>query len=79
MDVVLELERYAELQNDELGETITYLCVLSRYSYCLSKEFNEALIKELGEQLDNFQENSKIVTRVVERDSYEVEELEWLN
>ncbi len=62
----VELEEYANLEGTELGEIcnlLTRLCsYICGYSAYISEECQEAIIKEIKSQLDNFKENSKIVT-----------------
>lgn len=59
--VVEELQKYAEMEDTELGETCQALVQLSHYPDYVSDEFQAALYKEMVEQLENFQENATIV------------------
>lgn len=74
---IAELQKYADLSGDELGELCSCLCRLARYtSYCISETFEKALDKEVCEQLENFRNFSEIVEREV-TNTQKVAELEW--
>ena len=71
-----ELEEYAELMNDELGELCTILSRLSSYSDYYSDEFGDALVKEIKDQLQNIVENARVVEEE-ETITRTVRSLEW--
>ena len=73
-----KLERYAELYNDEHSEAMLLLSAMDRYSYVFSEKLNKAVEAEIKASVDYYHENTRIVKRTIERSSYEVEELEWL-
>jgi len=60
-DKANELFAYADLCNDEVGETCLLLCSMSGYTYALTAEFIKALEEEIDRNLEWFQNNSKIV------------------
>lgn len=56
-----KLREYAELEGSELGEVCIRLYALQQYSSHLSDELLFILAKEIKEQLEWFEENTKIV------------------
>ena len=71
-----QLKEYTELEGSELGEACNMLLEVLGYRDYLSKEFKEALEKEMKAQLKNFKDNCKIVTKKVKLTQV-VKELEW--
>lgn len=71
------LEAYCEYENDEHGEYVRGLCQVSNYSYCMDKDFAEALIKQMESELKNYEEFCRVV-RTTENYTREYVELEWL-
>ena len=71
-----ELSKYSMLEVTELGECCTALITLSSYMDYISKDFQEALIKELQSALKYFKNNFDIVVHkeVVEQLWEELEE-----
>lgn len=61
--VANELQKYAELEDTELGELCRAIIQLSRYVDYVSEEFVSTLLVEMEDQLLNFQENATIVER----------------
>lgn len=56
-----ELKKYLELEGTEIGEACSSLVNLTHHLDYVSDEFEEALIKELKAQLNNFKTNYRIV------------------
>ena len=77
-EVCRQLLEYAELENDELSETVQALCYLYRREGLLEKSFYAELKKELDEQLKNYKENCEIVEREETR-VIKYTELVWRN
>jgi len=77
LEICDALEEYAELEGSELGEACNLLITLTNFDYCFSESFNNSLVEEIKQQLQNFKDNSKITKKEVTR-SYEVEQLEWI-
>jgi len=72
-----ELERYANLCGDELGELCAALeMVASRTGYALTDGFEIALQEEIDAQLLNFTQHTKVVQRE-KTYTTQYEELEW--
>ena len=57
----MELEKYAELENTELGEACLLLSRLFDYGDFLSVKFSKELDKEIKRHVDNFRKNTKII------------------
>ena len=75
---VEELRSYAELSNDEVGELCIGLCNLHEgYQSCMTDEFKKALEKEIKENLENFKEFTKVVSKTVIPETYTELKLEW--
>ncbi len=70
------IRKYAELDNTEYGETCLALINLYEHGQLVTVEFVEALEKEIEEHLNNFIENSEIITEEVTR-TEKVIHLEW--
>lgn len=67
---VVELGKYANLDDTEVGEACSLLKELCRYIPYLNDDFCTALEKEVDEQLANFRYNTTIVVstkEVIER------------
>lgn len=62
--VAEELQRYAVLEDTEIGELNRLLTQLIHYVDYASEEFAVALLTEMEEQLQSFQEGAKIVEKV---------------
>ncbi len=60
------LEKYAELESSEMGDTLTALIRLSRYADHISEALTTALQIEMKEQLDWLQEHSVIEEKVIQ-------------
>ena len=75
MNVAAELTPYAELEDTELGETLTHLISLSNCT-ALKSEFYPHLIKEMQAQLNHFKQNTRII-RHKEIQEIEYDILEW--
>ena len=75
-ELVEQLEKYCEHENDEHGEYVSGLCYVAAYSYCFDDEFADALIKQMKYELDNYHEFCTVVeTEVTYTNKYT--ELEW--
>lgn len=75
-DKILELERYSDIEGSEVGELCHFLCALVHYMPYMSDEFITALESEVSINLQNFQENSRII-ETEETITRIVSELEW--
>lgn len=62
-NITQELQRYAELEDTELGEACTALIHASRFTDYVGEEFAQALVTELEEQLRVFKQETRIVER----------------
>lgn len=72
-----KLEKYAELENSEIGECwIALLSLVRRLDCCLSDGLAAAVEKEIEEQIANIEENAEIVEREETR-TVKFIELEW--
>lgn len=71
-----ELEEYIQLESTEIGEACAALRNVANSMEYLSKEFQEAVDKELLEQLNMFKEQCTITERTETR-TFTVRELEW--
>jgi len=75
-----KLEKYAELEGNETGELLQHLIALtSGILDCASEEFQEAVAKEISEQLAWFEKNTKIVAREYMSSPQTIEELHYIN
>lgn len=74
--VATELRKYASVEGTEIGEMCTALIQASHFTDYVSEEFATALLTEMEEQLQNFQENSRIVEHE-ETFTRKVVYLEW--
>ncbi len=74
--VANELQRYADLEDTELGELNRYLTQLAQYVDYVGEEFATVLLSEMEDQLQAFQEGAKIVEKV-ETFTRTVTYLEW--
>lgn len=75
--VAAQLQEYADIEDTEVGEMSSGLVYLSHYVDYLSEEFQEALYKEMVEQLENFQENATIVETTDTFTQHKIVYLEW--
>ena len=55
------LEEFCQLEGTELGEAWDKLIYIEQYDYCFSKEFNEAVQKEIIQQAKDAQEQFEII------------------
>ena len=69
-----ELQKYTSIGNDEFSEAAELLLHLSRYKPYLSKDFNNALQKEVRRFLQNYQDFSVIKTKEI---THTITHLEW--
>ena len=72
-----KLWEYCEHEGDEHGEYVRGLCQISNYSYCMDKDFTEALIKQMEWEAENYRKFCRIVKDTVTY-TREYVELEWL-
>jgi hypothetical protein len=56
-----KLKEASKLENTELGEAWLLLTEIHRYNYIFSKEFKEAIVKEIQYQSNDLNENFEIV------------------
>lgn len=78
-EIIEKLQEYIDLDGTELGGGASSLIELyESYMDYLSPEFVKALKLELKDQLNNFEENCKIVEREIEKKEIrKVKELVW--
>ncbi len=74
---VAELEKYAELEGTEWGETVWGMTRLWQIRTLLSDKLVAALEKEIQLWLKDVKENATIVEEVIEPKPYTVKSLEW--
>ena len=74
---IMELEKYAELERSEWGETVIALIGLWYARTLLSDKMTKALEKEIHEWLKNAKDNATIVEETVTPEPYTVKSLEW--
>ena len=77
MEEIVELARYADLEDSEIGELCRALMHTARYLDYMSEEFKVSLVEEIRYQLKMFKEN----TRIVETEETYIEKfktLEWI-
>jgi hypothetical protein len=72
-----QLQIYANLSNDEWGETLQALINMAHYAYGCSIAFGVALAKELDEQLEYINESVRITTTETVTQPVTTQELEF--
>ena len=76
----VELGKYANMQNDELGEFCTMLTLLCGRTGCaITETFSVALEAEIVAQIQNVRDYATIITETITPEPYTVEKLEWNN
>jgi hypothetical protein len=75
-ELASKLELYASYEDTELGEACSLLTRLSSRLDYVSDEFEQAVIKEMQAQLENFEEWSEIVQET-KISTYTTTELHW--
>lgn len=78
------LEKIAEYMNDEMGEYLSFLCGLSRYTYCMPDDFRKAVERQIEREKQTVRDCFKVVKekqtytretlRVIYEDEFEYEE-----
>ena len=75
-DLVEELEKYCEFENDEHGEMVRSLLLLARYPDYMSQDLWDAVVAGMKAELTNYKEHCRIV-KSEETYTREYIELEW--
>jgi len=63
--MINELKKYAEYQNDEIGDALSLMISLYGYEDYIPKELHKILTKCLKEQLKWYEENTRFITKEI--------------
>jgi len=78
LELVAQIEKYLEYESDSHQEAVALMCRLASYPDYVADELYNVLVKELEDELKNYQENAEIVETRKSITVYEAD-LVWKN